>query len=89
MNKRNVATLLWFLMGWSLALVLAAFAGLPSILAPVLAIGLGALVRWDPNHLLWPSAPIARRVRPMNELAHELENNAANRAVAGSDRTRT
>ena len=43
MNKRNVATLLWFLMGWSLALVLAAFAGLPSILAPVLAIGLGRL----------------------------------------------
>jgi hypothetical protein len=53
MNKRNVATLLWFLSGWSLALMLAAFAGLPAIYAPVMATLLAAVVRWDPTGRLW------------------------------------
>jgi hypothetical protein len=61
MNKRNVATVLWFLAGWSLALMLATFAGLPSILAPVLAIGLAALVRWDPTGRIWGRRPVSWR----------------------------
>lgn len=63
MNKRNVATLLWFLMGWSLALVLAAFAGFPSFLAPVLAAGLAVLVRWDPTGRLWSGSSPSRALR--------------------------
>jgi hypothetical protein len=58
MNKRNVATVLWFLTGWSLALMLAAFAGLPSIFAPLLATGLAAFVRWDPTGRIWGQRPV-------------------------------
>jgi hypothetical protein len=61
MNKRNVATVLWFLAGWSLALMLATFAGLPSILAPVLAAGLAALIRWDPTGRIWGRRPVFSR----------------------------
>jgi hypothetical protein len=61
MNKRNVATLLWFLTGWSFALMLATFAGLPSILAPVLAAGLAAFVRWDPTGRIWGPRSVSTR----------------------------
>ena len=53
MNKRNLATTLWFLMGWTLGLVLASTAGIPSLAAPVLGVALAAIVRWDPSGRIW------------------------------------
>lgn len=74
MTKRNLAAVLWFLAGWTLGALLAAFIGLPYLLAPVLGILFGAIVRWDPTALLWsPSSP-DRRIRPINEVAAEVDN---------------
>lgn len=53
MSKRNLATTLWFLMGWTLGLVLASTAGIPSLAAPVLGVALAAIVRWDPSGRIW------------------------------------
>lgn len=56
MNKRNLATLLWFMVGWTIGAVVAFVAGLPSALAVVLGVALAAIVRWDPTGHLWASA---------------------------------
>ena len=56
MSKRNLATSLWFLTGWTLGLIAAFAAGLPSLLGPVFAVLLAAIVRWDPSGRLWTRA---------------------------------
>jgi uncharacterized membrane protein YoaK (UPF0700 family) len=53
MSKRNLATTLWFLVGWTLGLFLAFAAGLPSLLGPALAVVLAAVVYRDPSGRLW------------------------------------
>jgi len=53
MSKRNLATSLWFLMGWTLGLMLVATAGLPSFVAPALGVLFAAIVRWDPSGRIW------------------------------------
>jgi hypothetical protein len=54
MSKRTLATSLWFLTGWTLGLIVAFAAGLPSLLGPVLAVLLAAVVYRDPSGRLWP-----------------------------------
>lgn len=73
MNKRNLATFLWFMVGWTVGAVVAFVAGLPSALALVVGVGLAAIVRWDPTGLLWSRSAAARRIRPINEFAAELD----------------
>lgn len=56
MNKRILATALWSLAGWSLGLMLAWLTGLPSLVGPVFAVVLAAIVWWDPTGRLWHGA---------------------------------
>lgn len=77
MSKRNLATSLWFLMGWTLGLIVAFAAGLPSLLGPVLAVLLAAIVRWDPSGRLWP------RARKTHSVAHGPHASAAAGDSAG------
>lgn len=76
MGKRNLATVLWFLAGWSAGGLLVGIMGLPSLLAFVPGVLIAGLVRWDPTGVLWTRPATARRVRPINEFAEELERRA-------------
>ena len=73
MGKRNVATVLWFLAGWSLGGLFVGIMGLPSLLAFVPGVLIAGLVRWDPAGMLWTRQTTTRRVRPINEVADELD----------------
>jgi hypothetical protein len=53
MNKRNVATVLWFLMGWVMGSALAIMVGLPTLLGAMLAFPSAALIRLGPGRRLW------------------------------------
>jgi hypothetical protein len=66
MNKRNVATVLWFLMGWTIGSALAVIGGYPSIVGVAIGVPFAAIVRWDPSGRLWAAAPDpdVRRVLP-------------------------
>lgn len=87
MAKRNLAAILWFVAGWWAGELIVPLMSLPYLLAFVPGIALAAFVRWDPYHLFWSSStPPVRRVRPINELADELDGNAAKRAEADGDR---
>lgn len=76
MSKRNVAAVLWFFAGWVSAGAVFAFSGMPNSLG----IGVGAvfavLVWWDPAGWMWARPVTKRRIRPINEVAAELDRNA-------------
>jgi hypothetical protein len=57
MSKRNLATVLWFLMGWTAGSVVAVMAGYPSSIGLLLGVLFAALVRWGPTARLWSEAP--------------------------------
>jgi hypothetical protein len=90
MGKRNLATVLWFLAGWSGGGLLVGLFGLPSLLAFVPGILMAGLIRWDPAGVLWTKPAAQRRVRPINELADELDRKAgaASSPLAAVDRNR-
>jgi hypothetical protein len=54
MNRRLLATFLWFLVGWTTGSMATYFLGLPEGLNLALAAAVAAVVWWDPAHLLWP-----------------------------------
>ena len=54
MNKRILATFLWFNVGWTAGAMASFFLGLPEGFSWGLAIVLAAVVWWDPAHLMWP-----------------------------------
>ena len=66
MNKRNVATVLWFFMGWVLGSGLAIVVGLPTILAVLMGIPFAWVIRSGPGRQVWstkvytaePSRPV-------------------------------
>jgi hypothetical protein len=91
MYKRGVATILWFVAGWMGGGLFTGLMDLPSILAFVPGIVLAVLVAWDPAHLIWAAAstPGVRIVRPINEVAEDIERDATQRAGADGDRART
>ncbi len=76
MGKRNLATVLWFLAGWSAGGLFVGIMELPSLLAFVPGVLMAGLVRWDPAGLLWTRREPARRVTPINEFANELDRRA-------------
>jgi len=53
MNKRFVATFLWFNVGWTAGAMGTYFLGLPDGLSWVVATVTAAVIFWDPAHLLW------------------------------------
>lgn len=54
MNKRILATFLWFNVGWMLGAMGAFFLGLPEGLSWGLSVAAAAIVWSDPTHALWP-----------------------------------
>lgn len=76
MNKRNLATVLWFFAGWVGAGGVFAMSGMPADLGIVVGAVVAGLVRWDPAGWIWAKQVTTRRVRPINEVAAELERNA-------------
>jgi hypothetical protein len=73
MNKRNLATVLWFFAGWVAAGGVFAMSGLPGDLGAVVGAVVAGLVRWDPAGWIWTQPVAKRRVRPINEVAAELD----------------
>lgn len=78
MNKRNLASVLWFFAGWVGVGGIFAMTALPPNLGIVVGILVAGLVWWDPRGRIWgPKPATQRRVRPINEVAAELDRNAA------------
>ena len=75
MNKRNLATVLWFVMGWMCGSAVAIVAGLPTLLGgALLAFAFAAFIRLGPGRRLWaieaPVAPTSTAV-PSGQFARE------------------
>lgn len=87
MNVRNLSTVLWFLAGWSGAGLVVGFLALPSAWALVGGFAAAALVRWEPSGRLW-GAQAQRRVRPIEEVAAELDGQAAPAPSSAGGRSR-
>jgi hypothetical protein len=68
MNKRNIATVLWFMMGWTIGSVIAIAVGIPTVLGALVGIPFAAIVRRDPTGLLW-TRDSQRRIRPRETVA--------------------
>ena len=81
MNKRNVATILWFFAGWVASGSVLAMSGLPADLGAVVGAVVAGMVHWDPAGWIWMRPTAQRRIRPINEVAAELDRN--NGAGAG------
>jgi hypothetical protein len=87
MNVRNLSTLLWFLAGWSAAGLIVGFLALPTSWAILGGLGAAALVRWEPSGRLW-GQQAQRRIRPIEEVAAELDGQAAPGAASAGERSR-
>jgi hypothetical protein len=88
MNKRNLASALWFLAGWSGGGLLVGLTGLPDILAFVPGIALAVLVRLDPAKFLWTRSATGRRIVPINQFAAELDRTIDQWPAVGVDTRR-
>jgi hypothetical protein len=86
MNVRNLSTVLWFLAGWSGAGLVVGFLALPSAWALLGGLAAAALVRWEPSGRLW-GAQAQRRVRPIEEVAAELDAQGASAPSAAGERS--
>ena len=82
MNVRNISTLLWFLAGWSGTGLLVGLTGLPTSWGLLGGLVVAAVIRWEPSGRLWGTAS-SRRVRPIEELAAELDAKSGVGAPAG------
>jgi hypothetical protein len=73
MNKRILATFLWFNVGWTAGAMASFFLGLPEGLNWVLAAAIGAVVWFDPARLLW-TTEATRRLRRADDIVidHQL-----------------
>jgi hypothetical protein len=79
MNKRTLASFLWFLVGWQAGGVFVSLMALPPLLAFAPGLVIGALVWWDPTALFRARPAKGRRVMPINDFAVGLERNADRR----------
>ena len=77
MNKRNLASILWFVAGWQGGALLVGLFDLPTLLAFVPGIVMAVVVRWDPTGIFWSRSGTGRRIRPINEFAASLDKRAA------------
>jgi hypothetical protein len=88
MNKRNLASVLWFLAGWSGGGLFVGLMGLPAVLAFVPGVVLAVLIRLDVAKAMWSHAGNGRRIMPINEFAAELDKRAQQRAGVGAETRR-
>ena len=86
MNVRNLSTLLWFAAGWSGAGLVVGFLGLPTSWALLAGLVTAAVVRWEPSGRLWGAKP-TRRIRPIEEVAAELDGQAGVGSPAAGERS--
>lgn len=86
MNVRNLSTALWFFAGWSGAGLIVGFLALPTSWALLGGLAAAALVRWEPSGRLW-GAQIQRRVRPIEQVAAELDAQGAPAPSSVGERT--
>lgn len=77
MKVRALATMLWFIAGWSAAGFFTALSGMPQAVAVVGGLAVAMFVWFDPSGRLWGRAPQQRRIRPADEVAAELDEQAA------------
>lgn len=79
MSKHVLVAFLWFLVGWSGGGFVTGVLGISSVAAFLPGVLLAALVLWDPTGALGSRRRVARGrttrrvVRPINEVAEELE----------------
>lgn len=73
MKKRNLAAVLWFLVGWQGGGLLVSFVGLPSLLAFAPGVVFAALVLWDPAGLFRRRTTPERHVVEINAYAERLD----------------
>ncbi len=69
MLKRMVTALLWLCAAWTFGGMLSAFAGIPSLVGPVLGVVIAAVVWWDPAGWLWAPRPSPAARRRLADLA--------------------
>jgi hypothetical protein len=79
--------MLWFAAGWSAAGLVVGFAGLPSSWALLGGLVAAAIVRWEPTGRLWGTQP-ARRIRPIEEVAAELDGQTGSATSPAGGRSR-
>ena len=87
MNVRNLSTVLWFAAGWSGAGLVVGFLGLPNSWALLGGLVAAAIVRWEPTGRLWGTQP-TRRIRPIEEVAAELDAQAGATGTPAGERSR-
>ena len=73
MNKRNLASALWFLAGWFGGSLMVGLLALPAVLALLPGVILAILVRVDPGGFMWSRTGTGRRIVPINQFAAELD----------------
>jgi hypothetical protein len=73
MSKRTLAAILWFFAGWVGAGGVFAMSGMPSELGIIVGAVVAALIDWDPAGWIWGKPAPKRRVRPINDVAAELD----------------
>lgn len=92
MNKRNLASFLWFLVGWQAGGLLVVMFALPAFLAFAPGVALAVLVRWDPTRLFTRPLEPTRKITPINDYAATLDRHLDKRVdqwpVVETDRTR-
>ena len=86
MKVRVAATVLWLLVGWSATGIFVGLLGLPSALAAVGAIATAMFVWFDPSGRLWSRPSASRRVRPIEEVAAELDERARQAPAEAAER---
>jgi hypothetical protein len=70
MNKRIIATVLWFLAGWYATAMLAESVGLGQAIAPFVGAAVGTFVAMDPLGLFWARPASTQTIsRPDKKLA--------------------
>lgn len=77
MNKRNLAVILWFVVGWQFGGVLVQLVALPWMLGFVPGVALALLVLSGRFVLFTPRATTRRKITPINEFAAQLDRRAA------------
>ena len=84
MNKRNLASILWFVAGWSGGGLLAGLMGWPEMVAFVPEIVLAILIRLEPARPLWSRTGTGHRIVPINPFAAELDERGERGVAAGA-----
>ncbi|MBI2780265.1 MAG: hypothetical protein HYX55_00525 [Chloroflexi bacterium] len=88
MNKRNLASILWFLAGWQAGGLIVGLMDMPWVLGFAPGIVMVLLVRWDPTGLFWSRSGTGRKIVPINAYAEKLDKRIEQWPVVETDTRR-